>query len=231
MNCKIVSQTHLNRLIVKSEYASIKIPELNVDIPARTQRGTMNSVEGVLSKMVEGLSEGQEDRKESDPESYHKIDDFLTNTKKYISGEKLPFTIILDDPSGNSYIQNPYAPNTDPYNTVEYYVRTKQQIEEMGYAVEDVEDAKEGTLKADNPAVAGTKAEAEEASTKLGAAKKDEKPGAVPEEKKQHHGKPAKKYQYSEAEYKALTERLLKFQKSIQPQSNAPAVAISNRRV
>ena len=128
MNCKIVSAQHLNRLLVKSEYASIRIPELNLDIPPRTQKGTMNSVEGVLGKMIEGISEGQADRKESDPETYAKIEEFVTMAKKYATGEKLPFTIMLDDPSGNSYIQNPYAPSSDPYNTIEYYVRTNTQL-------------------------------------------------------------------------------------------------------
>ena len=128
MVCTIVSPVHLNRLIVKSEYASIKIPELNVDIPARTQRGMMNSVEGILSKMAEGLSEGQEDRKESDPETYQKLEQFIATTQQYARGEKLPFTVILDDPSGNSHIQNPYAPTTDPYNVIEYYIRSKSQL-------------------------------------------------------------------------------------------------------
>lgn len=129
MVCQIISPTHLNRLIVKSEYASIKIPELNVDIPPLTQSGTMNTVEGIINKMIEGLSEGQEDRKSADPESYKKLEEFLSNAKLYATGNKLPFTIYLDDPSGNSFIQNPYAPSKDPYNIVEYYIRSKDQIQ------------------------------------------------------------------------------------------------------
>ena len=43
-----------------------------------------------------------------------------------------PFTIILDDPLANSYLQNLYAPDPDPNMTVEMYERTWEQNEELG---------------------------------------------------------------------------------------------------
>lgn len=27
---------------------------------------------------------------------------------------ELPFTMVVDDPSGNSFVENPFAPNKDP---------------------------------------------------------------------------------------------------------------------
>ena len=47
----------MNRSIVKSEYATIRIPELDFEIPPQTQKGSINTVEGFLQKSVEGLSE------------------------------------------------------------------------------------------------------------------------------------------------------------------------------
>ena len=47
------------------------------------------------------------------------------------SAEK-PFTIILDDPLADSYLQNLYAPDPDPNMTIETYDRTWQQNEELG---------------------------------------------------------------------------------------------------
>jgi zinc finger protein len=35
-----------------------------------------------------------------------------------------PFTLVLDDPSDNCFIYNPYAPEDDPKITVEIYERT-----------------------------------------------------------------------------------------------------------
>ena len=50
-----------------------------------------------------------------------------------MEGKKYPFTVILDDPSGNSFIQNPNAPNKDNYCTIENYPRSAQDYITMGY--------------------------------------------------------------------------------------------------
>ena len=42
------------------------------------------------------------------------------------------FTFILDDPAGNSYVQNLYAPDDDPEMTIKKYKRTFDQNEELG---------------------------------------------------------------------------------------------------
>jgi len=196
MECKIVSQTHLNRLVVKSEYASINIPELNLNIPPITQKGSMNSVEGIFKRMIDGLEDGQILRKDSDPESYQKIEEFIKLAKEYATGTKLPFTIILDDPSGNSYIQNPYAPSTDPYNKIEYYIRTKDQLVEMGYSAEGCEEEKE-------PEITETKENLEKAMIELGVAKKEESEAmrALTRNK-------VKKHIYTDEEIKELTKKL-----------------------
>lgn len=44
----------------------------------------------------------------------------------------MPFTLILDDPLANSYLQSPYAPDPDPNMHFEKYHRTWQQNEELG---------------------------------------------------------------------------------------------------
>ena len=43
-----------------------------------------------------------------------------------------PFTLILDDPLANSYLQNLYAPDPDPNMTIEEYDRTWEQNEMLG---------------------------------------------------------------------------------------------------
>ena len=61
-----------------------------------------------------------------------------------------PFTLILDDPLANSYLQNLYAPDADPNMTIESYDRTWDQNEQLGLNdmkvenyEEDAEPAKE----------------------------------------------------------------------------------------
>lgn len=44
----------------------------------------------------------------------------------------IPYTVILDDPLANSYIQNLYAPDDDPKMLIEAYDRSFDQNDELG---------------------------------------------------------------------------------------------------
>lgn len=39
---------------------------------------------------------------------------------------------IVDDPSGNSFVENKLAPKADPNLTVEYYERSEDQNKQLG---------------------------------------------------------------------------------------------------
>ena len=56
----------------------------------------------------------------------------ITWDDSQVKNAERPFTIILDDPLANSYIQNLYAPDPDPNMTIEFYDRTFEQNEELG---------------------------------------------------------------------------------------------------
>lgn len=56
---------------------------------------------------------------------------FLTKLKQVKTADN-PFTLILDDPLANSYLQNIYAPDPDPNMTIEVYDRTFEQNEDFG---------------------------------------------------------------------------------------------------
>ena len=56
---------------------------------------------------------------------------FLAKLKAVKTAEQ-PFTLILDDPLANSYLQNLYAPDPDPNMTIEEYERTWEQNEDLG---------------------------------------------------------------------------------------------------
>lgn len=58
--------------------------------------------------------------------------------------EALPFTIILDDCSGNSFIQNHLAPLEDVQLLSEFYHRTKQMNIFLGLLADDEEEEEEG---------------------------------------------------------------------------------------
>ncbi|XP_077226694.1 uncharacterized protein LOC143860068 [Tasmannia lanceolata] len=125
----------LNRQVVKSDSASIKIPELEFEIPPEAQRGTLSTVEGTLLRAADELQALQEERKKVDPVTAEALDQFLTKLKSFATGD-VSFTFILDDPAGNSFIENPYAPAMDPSLTLKFYDRTPEQQASLGFLVD-----------------------------------------------------------------------------------------------
>ena len=59
------------------------------------------------------------------------FESFLARLKAVKAAER-PFTLILDDPLANSYLQNLYAPDPDPNMTIEEYERTWEQNDDLG---------------------------------------------------------------------------------------------------
>ena len=54
---RVVNAIQMNRNVVKSDHATIRVPELDLEIPPQTQKGTINTVEGFLMKTIEGLQD------------------------------------------------------------------------------------------------------------------------------------------------------------------------------
>ncbi|XP_048323309.2 uncharacterized protein LOC107415666 isoform X1 [Ziziphus jujuba] len=125
----------LNRQVVKSESATIKIPELDFEIPPEAQRGTLSTVEGILVRAAAELEALQEERKKVNLETAEAIDRFLLKLKACAKGDS-PFTFILDDPAGNSFIENPCAPSHDSSLSINFYERTPEQQALLGYLVD-----------------------------------------------------------------------------------------------
>ncbi|XP_070621866.1 zinc finger protein ZPR1 isoform X6 [Erythrolamprus reginae] len=104
------SPQDLNRAVVKTDSAAAAIPELDFEIPAFSQKGVFTTLEGILDRAIAGLEQDQPDRR------------------------------ILDDPSGNSFLENPRAPQKDDALEVTHYRRTAQQAALLGLEEEGVED-------------------------------------------------------------------------------------------
>lgn len=123
--------------MVKSDNATISIPELELEIPPETQKGTLNTIEGLIRAVVEDLGQLQPVRRIQVPEQAAQIDAYLEKLTAYYEG-KHHFTLILDDPTGNSHVENPLAPLADPQLAVEHYERSDAQNAALGfYPTED----------------------------------------------------------------------------------------------
>lgn len=141
----VSSSEDLNRQVIKSEWGRITVPELELEIPREAQKGSSSTVEGFLAKTKEGLVSQQEQRSTEHPELAKQIDQFIGRLDKLLQLTS-PFTFILEDPSGNSFVENPSAPAPDPALKSENYTRSAQDEEELGItqvkeanAAEDVE--------------------------------------------------------------------------------------------
>ncbi|CBK24796.2 uncharacterized protein [Blastocystis hominis] len=142
----VSSKEDLNRQIIKGDNCTISIPELQLDIPPITQQGDLNTVEGILYRVSEQLRQEQPYRKETCPEVYEQVEAFCQRIDKLSTGEELPFTFIVDDPSGNSFVENPYLPKKDPNCRVFRYYRSREQHIALGMALpEDESTMKWGT--------------------------------------------------------------------------------------
>ncbi|KAF7726143.1 hypothetical protein EC973_009035 [Apophysomyces ossiformis] len=131
VTCQVLGKQDLDRQLVKSDFASVKFEELDMEIPANNRRGLLTTVEGLLGNAVDDLSQGQPVRKYADEELYNKIEAIVAKLEAYKEGKE-PFTMTIDDPSGNSYIENRCLPAQDPQLKLRWYVRTPEQNAALG---------------------------------------------------------------------------------------------------
>lgn len=136
---KIINKRDLDRRVVKTEFAEIQIPSIGFEIPKITQKSKLSTIEGFIScardDMQKALDEGIYDT--VDEKIRDGIKQTIQNLTDILEERKLPCEFILTDPSGNSFVENPFAPSRDVYCTTTHFVRTKEMSEAMGYSLEN----------------------------------------------------------------------------------------------
>ncbi|KAM0734611.1 Zinc finger protein ZPR1 [Formica fusca] len=139
---QVTTQQDLNRQVVKSDYTSVHIPHLDFEIPAQSQKGEITTIEGIIDRSVRALEQDQSRRREEFPDTADEIDLFISklNALKILDE---PFTIIFQDISGNSHVENPKAPIKDNQCNITYFKRTKKQNSLLGI----YSDNEDGLLK------------------------------------------------------------------------------------
>lgn len=143
---EVTDANDLNRELVKSDNATLTIPIVDFEIQAQTQKGILTTVEGVIDRVISNLDSDIKLKKETDPELTEKLKAFvekLHDLKQFKLGN---FEVIVDDPSGDSFIENPNAPKKDPRLIQSYYKRNKVQNEFLNIENDkDLEDEMLGT--------------------------------------------------------------------------------------
>lgn len=126
---QVRTKEDLNRQVVKTKDAVVTVPDVELEIPARTQEGSITTVEGLLQRTVAGLETSLLESPESDVRD--KLSDFVARLKELQKLVK-PFRLVVDDPSGNSFVENLQAPDPDPSMSVRRYQRTAEQDTALG---------------------------------------------------------------------------------------------------
>ena len=99
---KINVEEDLKIKVVRSGACTIKIPEFGTIIePGVESEGYITNIEGILYRFSDVLKNFDIDTQ--DEESLNKIKELKNKLKEAIEG-KLSFTLILEDPTGNSAI-------------------------------------------------------------------------------------------------------------------------------
>ncbi len=126
---KVTEFDDMERQIVKSDTAVFRLEDLDIEMPPG--HGQLTNIEGILLEILKDLESGQRQRKKEDPEIWEKVDAVVQSLLKISLGQKLPFTITLDDPSGNSWIEPSSSDREARYQKSEY-PRTPAQNASLG---------------------------------------------------------------------------------------------------
>lgn len=130
----VTRRADLSRDVLKSEAATVEVPELELELAAGTLGGRFTTVEGLLLSIKEQLTSSNPfavgDSAATSTRSA--FTSWLGRLDDVLSADRPSFTLVLDDPTGNSYVQNVYAPDVDPQLTMASYERTAEQDDELG---------------------------------------------------------------------------------------------------
>ena len=149
---RILNREDLNRQLVKSASCSVTIPQYELTIPPSC--GQLTTIEGLIRDIVADLSTNQPLRKYQDENAYTKIQSIIDSIKIVLNdkddedeatgpkepkerGDTFPpFTVQLDDPAGNSFIEF-LGSTADPKWNLRTYTRTHAQNVALGIAAPD----------------------------------------------------------------------------------------------
>ncbi|KAM3955722.1 zinc finger protein Zpr1 [Aphomia sociella] len=133
---RVEQPTDMNRQVVKSDHTSVRIPELDFEIPAQSQKGEVTTVEGIISRAIAGLTQDQAARRIDHPEAADQIDAFIEKLDALRKLER-PWTLHLEDLSGNCFLENPEAPRKDPRCERSDFRRTPEENHTLGIFTPD----------------------------------------------------------------------------------------------
>ncbi len=140
ITCKVNTKADLGRQVVKAASSVVIVKELELEVPPSQNQNNavLTTIEGLLDRIIDDLSDQQEHRKSNNPKLYDQLCIVIDKLKMYMEGNE-PFTLILKDISGNSFIENPLAPQNDPQLVITHFSRSGEENEFLGLSRETQE--------------------------------------------------------------------------------------------
>ncbi|BAE58799.1 ZPR1 zinc-finger domain-containing protein [Aspergillus flavus] len=129
----VQGENDLQRQVVRSDTSIFKVESLGIEMPKGESQFT--TVEGVIQKIYESLSSEQPLRKAQAPELHDALVPIIENLQKILNRDGFPFTVSLDDPTGNSWIAPTINDTGNNYKRRDY-PRTHEQNEELGISAD-----------------------------------------------------------------------------------------------
>ena len=101
----ITDPSDMSRDVLKSDTCSIAIPELDFEMGGMSVGGKFTTLEGLLTDILDQVERNSLwSGDAAAPDVAERMKDFKAKFEECIAG-KGKFTLILDDPAGNSYVQ------------------------------------------------------------------------------------------------------------------------------
>ncbi|KAI2801500.1 hypothetical protein RDWZM_008490 [Blomia tropicalis] len=134
---KVTNVKDLSRQVVKTEWAQVKIPE--IDFEVKQQSGLITTVEGILDRAINGLKHTY-DVSDGDEEDKAPLKLYIEKMEALKTVSQC-FTIIIEDISGNSFVENLVAPEPDPQLETGNFIRTIEDDKLLGiYQSDELEN-------------------------------------------------------------------------------------------
>lgn len=165
INVHVMNNKDLNRQFVKSSYGTIRIKELDFEQTPHSENSVLTTIEGLINSIIENINKTikqieetiDEINKNSNndnekinllqfEEQKNKLYEFIKRVELYKTLTET-FHFEINDPSGNSFIENPNAPFRDEQLTIKKYRRTSEQNSLLGINEEEEEAQAEVSRK------------------------------------------------------------------------------------
>ena len=108
---------------------------MDFEIPSGTSKGILTTIEGILDRAIDGLSQEQPIRKAMEDPNFDKIESVIESLKVLMEGkveDGSGWDISVRDVAGNCWIENLEAPKLDPKLKITYFTRSQEQNESLG---------------------------------------------------------------------------------------------------